>query len=110
MLYEDDFNDLISFQPIYTNQVRIIKRLAPTMAEERIFRLSADEANLFINSIRSKYIRNSWDWVNNNKRMKKREAKDRIDQEAAFEPEEIQDISEAKPVLALAIIIERISK
>lgn len=110
MFYEEEFNNLVPFQPIYSTQVRIIKRLCPTMEDERIYKLSADEANLFINSIRHKYIRSSFEWLWAGERGARRRAKGNKVQVKAFEPTKTPDISEAKQVLSLEITVEKISK
>ncbi len=64
-MYEQDFDEKISHEPIYGSQIVIIKRLLPDLPPEKIYCLSSVEANSLINSVRNKYIRSSFDWLHN---------------------------------------------
>lgn len=101
-MYEPDFDDIINNVPIYHRQFQTLKRLT-NLPDEKLFALTSEEAKTFINSLREKYIRNSFTWLH--KRAKIRKA-----QEALFGSTDAQVVSAATEVLASQITVAKRSK
>lgn len=73
MEYEPDFNDLIDHEPIEYGQFKILRRLTD-LSDEKILSLSREEAKTFINAIRTRYIQNSMDWLQQANRRRHEES------------------------------------